>query len=465
LAAHLRKLGRQNPLANDALEIWSAAVRRVLPSVAIPSAIQPADHGLVIGGRFFPRHQFSRLHAFGAGKAGAAMAVELERVLRDSPYWDDLGGRVNVPEHPAGLPPTEKIVLDPVRPARHNFPTLAARDATGRMIADLSRLDDTTLALGLFSGGGSAMLACPRPGVDLSQLLAVTQFLHAAGATIHELNGVRSWLCADKAGGLARCCRAGRIETLLISDVVGDDLGVIASGPCHASQVSAAQAAAVLKHSADRAADIPAEVSQALQFLEQLAALGAAHPPLGDHVRNNLVATNAMALEAASEKARELGYRVVDCGSANEGDAYRGGREFANLCQEHRSESSRTCILSGGEPVLALNPCRPPGCRGGRNQAWALAAIDELCHERRIGLAGIAILAGGTDGEDGPCDVAGAVATQEVIEVARELGLHSDDFIRDNNEYAFFERTGGHLDTGGGTDTNVGDIRVACVGG
>jgi glycerate-2-kinase len=463
-SAKIRKLEQRNPLANDALAIWSAGTARVLPQNVIPGSIEVTADGLRVAGRLLPASKFSQVYVFGAGKAGAAMAVEVEKTLVDSRYWGALRGSVNVPDDPSGLPQTRKIKLETARPAGHNLPTLAARDATRRMLGDLETLDEATIALGLFSGGGSALLVCPRDGIEFEQLLAVTQFLQNAGATIHELNAVRSWLCQVKAGGLAHLCTAGRIETLIISDVVGDDLSVIASGPCHSSSVSAQQAYDIFKHFIDDAHDdISADLHAAQEVVRQLASDDQQHPALGDHVRNNLIATNGTALAAAEQKADQLGYRVVSRGSANQGDAYSGGRQFANFCQELRELGGRWCVTSGGEPTLAVNPHRPAGCRGGRNQAWALAALDELWQVRGCDLTGLAILSGGTDGEDGPCDVAGAVVTQEVLESARAKTLTPVDYLRHNNEYAFFASTTGHLDTAGHTHTNVSDLRVACI--
>jgi len=463
--ARLRSLDPGNQQADDALAIWSAGTARVLPQSVIPGSIAVTGDGLVVAGRLFPLAEYSQVYVFGAGKAGAAMAVEVEKTLRNSRSWGGLGGRVNVPDDLKGLPRTDKIALQVARPAGYNFPTKAGEAATRRMLEELSSLDHDTIALGLISGGGSALLVSPRDdGVSLEHLLAVTQFLQTAGATIHELNSVRSWLCQVKAGGLARMCKAGRIETLIISDVVGDDLSVIASGPCRASDISAQQAYEILKHFIDDARfEIAREVVESLEHIGNLARTGAVHSPLGNHVRNNLIATNALALDASRLKAEELGYCVVMRGSTNQGDAYEGGRHFANHCQELRKRGGRTCVISGGEPTLVLNPQRSAGSRGGRNQAWALAALDELWQIRELDLEGMAILAGGTDGEDGPCDVAGAIVTPEVLNQARDRNLNPAPFLENNNEYAFFTQVGGHLDTGGGTDTNVYDVRVACI--
>ncbi len=452
--------------ARDAVTIWSAGVAAVLPANVVGGSLVVTGQGLTIAGQLLAHEQIENVYVFGAGKAGAAMTVAVERVLRESPYWGSLRGRVNVPGVDGQLPATEKIVLEVARPTGRNLPTEAGRRATARMLDDLARLDRKTLALGLISGGGSALLVQPREGVSLEELVAVTKFLQEAGATIHELNGVRSWLSVEKAGGLARLCTAGRVETLIISDVVGDDLGVIASGPCYSSDVTARQAYDWLAHDVDATKGFVAtDLSESLDFLGRLASAGATHPPVGKHVRNNLIATNAVAMEAARQKAQVLGYRVVMRGSANQGDAYAGGREFANFCQGLRKQSGRWCVLSGGEPTLAVNPGRPTGCRGGRNQAWALAALDELANVRGLDLAGLAILSGGTDGEDGPCDVAGAVASLEVLAAARAQQLDLRQFLLNNDEYAFFARTGGQLSTGGGTGTNVADLRVACLEG
>jgi len=247
---------------------------------------------------------------------------------------------------------------------------------------------------------------------------------------------------------------------LIISDVIGDPLDTIASGPTVEDLSTPADALAVLSKYSRQYDDVPASV---LQYLTKQSQKGEPAQPIPKRVHNYVIGNNRVALTAAATKAQQLGYAVHDLGSDNQGVAREIGQELAELCRTVRDEgqpiAAPACMLSGGEPVVHLAATDEPR-KGGRNQELVLAGLRHLCDD---GMERIVLLSGGTDGEDGPTDAAGAFADSQVLEVARAKHLNADDFLAINNSYPFFEQAGGLLKTGP-THTNVMDLRVALIG-
>jgi hydroxypyruvate reductase len=303
------------------------------------------------------------------------------------------------------------------------------------------------------------LLPAPAEGISLEDKQAVTRVLMHSGATIDELNCVRKQLSRIKGGQLARATSAGYVISLIISDVIGDPLDVIASGPTVADPSSPADALKVLrKYATD--ADIPRSV---IDYLDRSPDLSNAVHSGESAVSHHVIGNNSTALEAATRRAAELGYRVHSLGSENGGEAREVGQQLAARCLAIRDEgqpiAAPACVLSGGEPVVHLVATVLPR-KGGRNQEVATAALEQLWDD---GLREIVVLAGGTDGEDGPTDAAGGVVDADVLASARQQELCPADFLAVNNTYPFLESTGGLLVTGP-THTNVMDLRVALVG-
>jgi glycerate-2-kinase len=310
------------------------------------------------------------------------------------------------------------------------------------------------LCIVLVSGGGSALLPDPIEGVKLADKLAVTRFLSAAGAPIEELNTVRKQLSRIKGGNLARACRAGRLIALVISDVPGDPLDLIASGPTVADSSTPADAVRLLERYGARDSGISARVFEAL-------ARRAGQPiaPINCQVTNLVIGNNLSAVRAAASQAEALGYSTTFSSSkTSEGAAEQIGRQLADRAQAMRAGPGPDCLVSGGEPTVKLIDAERRGA-GGRNQQLVLAAVERLWDD---GAQGILILSGGTDGEDGPTDAAGAFADGEVMAAAARLGLNATDYLSRNDAYHFFEPLGALLKTGP-TDTNVCDLRVVLV--
>jgi hydroxypyruvate reductase/glycerate 2-kinase len=435
-------------LADDALAVWRAGVDAVRPGPLLASAWPTLPAEVKAGLAAAPR-----VFVVGAGKAGTGMAAALEAQFGAG--VNRLNGLVNVPE--GTTRPLARIRLHPARPAGSNHPTAAGVAGADEMLALLASAGPEDVAICLLSGGGSALLPAPGAGITLDDKQTVTKLLHACGATIREMNAVRKHLSRVKGGRLARAFRGKRLVTLIISDVVGDPLDVIASGPTAPDPTTFADSVAVLDKYGltDR---VPAAVLELLRagLRGEIPETPKTLPPA---VSNVIIGSNATALAAATGTAAARGYRVLDLGPFVEGETKEVAVVLAGIVRSIRGRgepvASPACVLVGGETTVTLGP--NPG-KGGRNQEFVLAVADKLGD----GMAGVCVLSGGTDGEDGPTDAAGAVATAETLARAAALGLDPADHLRRHDAYPFFDATGGLVRTGL-TGTNVMDVRVILV--
>ncbi len=436
-------------LAEQARSIWRAAVDAVRPGPLVVRALCDATDPLVAAVRSAPR-----VVVVGAGKAGADMAAAVEEAFADR--LDRVAGWVNVPE---GAERTlRRITLHPARPAGVNEPTAAGVAGTEAMLELLRSAGPDDAAVCLLSGGGSALLPAPVEGVSLADKLAVTKLLHRSGAAIHEMNAVRKHLSRVKGGRLAEAFTGRGLLSLIVSDVVGDPLDVIASGPTAADPSTFADALAVLDRFGPRDR-VPRTVLTHLERGVRGEVLETPkRPPVG--VTNRVLASNAVALAAAEGRAAALGYRVVNLGPFVEGETREVATALAGVVRSVRDGGKPVpppaCVLVGGETTVTLGDS--PG-KGGRNQEFTLALMAKLGAD---GMRGVAVLSGGTDGEDGPTDAAGAYADADTLDRAARLGVSAADHLRTHDAYAFFDRAGGLLRTGL-TGTNVMDVRVVLV--
>lgn len=441
-------------LRSDLLAIWRAGLEAVDSGRLMRAAVAVAGRRLSIAGESIDLDQVVRIAVVGAGKAGAGMSAALEEILGpDLMREKQLAGWVNVPADCVRR--LERIHLHPARPAGSNEPTPEGFAGSLRILEIVSQLGPRDLCICLISGGASALLPAPIEGVSLDQKLAVTRLLAAGGANIRELNTVRKQLSRIKGGRLAAACGAGRLTTLIISDVLGDPLDVIGSGPTVPDSSTAAEAAEILRryggqeHEAVRACIAHLEEAPRHSTETRCA------------LRHAIIGNNAVAVAAAERRALELGYPTqASAATQLEGEAEPIGRELAEQALRLRASPGRHCIVSGGEPVVRLADDSIRGL-GGRNQQLALAAAQRLWNEDS---RGIAILSGGTDGEDGPTDAAGAWIDAEALDRARRLKLDPADYLARNDAYRFFEQLGALLRTGP-THTNVCDLRVAVIDG
>ena len=440
---------------NDAMAIWSAGVAAVNSAELVRTAVCRSENRLEICGEVYEIDSIRRIVVVGAGKAGAGMALGLESALGSDLVHTKVEGWINVPAD--CVRPLQKIRLHDARPAGVNEPTQQGVEGSERMLEMVAGLQSDDLCIVLLSGGGSALMPLPVPGISLADKLTVTRLLSRGGASIHELNAVRKRISRIKGGGLIRAAKAGRIVTLVISDVVGDPLDVIASGPTMCDDGTAEEALTILERFTGREGEssVPASVWNELR--RQAQSYGSVNQPVIS-CRNCIIGNNETALQAAIDRANRLGYEVRSLGSDRQGVAREIGGELAKLSQNTGSTSQPVCWIGGGEPVVQLAPTSRPR-KGGRNQEVALAA---LCHLWNQNLTGIAILSGGTDGEDGPTDAAGAICSEQVRDAARAAGLEPFDALAINDSYTFFAAAGGLLKTGP-TNTNVMDLQVVVV--
>jgi glycerate 2-kinase len=440
-------------LRGDAERIWRAGVAAVLPERLIPENVHVDGDWLVVGDEVLDLRRVGRIAIVGAGKAAGAMAVALETIWGPQLLDEkNVVGWINVPAD--CVTPTQRVHLHAARAPGVNEPSAEGVEGTRRILEIVSSLGRDDLCFCLLTGGGSALMPAPVPETSLGSKIRVTRLLSGAGANIEQLNIVRQNLSMVKGGGLARACRAGRLITLLISDVLGDPLDLIASGPTVQSKSTAADAIGVLeKFQLIEDASLSAIVSYLRSRVTQRAKPQAAIAA-GNHL---ILGNNATAVDGAGVEAEGLGYsHAMIAATQSEGAAEDVGRHLANMALHMRGNSGPDCLISGGEPTVTLVDERRRG-RGGRNQQLALAALAELgdCE-------GICLLSGGTDGEDGPTDAAGAIVTSEVVRAAATAKLDPSDFLVRNDAYTFFQKCGGLLITGP-TQTNVCDLRVLVV--
>lgn len=395
---------------------------------------------------------YRHVHVVGMGKAALAMASVVERRLGDR----IARGAVVVPHgYPLSLP--ERFVRPErieVMEAGHPIPDLDSERAAHRMlsVADLCGEDD--LLIVLISGGGTALCASFVDPISLEEAQVVFRMLLHAGADIHEMNAVRKHLSKIGGGHLAEAAYPAEVVSLVISDVTGDELSVIASGPTVPDPTTFQDAIDVL-HRYGLWEEVPASIRNRLETGSRDKELENPKPGhmIFDRIRNVLIGSNRTALEAAREEARRRGYETQVQEEYVDGEAREAGSKFANQLKEIESENP-VCFLSGGETTVTV---RGNG-KGGRNMEFTLSAILALDEVLRP----LAVLGGGTDGIDGPTDAAGACATQDTLRLARKEGVLPERCLSNNDAYTFFERAGGLVITGP-THTNVMDIQIGLI--
>ncbi|XZE52637.1 glycerate kinase type-2 family protein [Planctomycetaceae bacterium SH139] len=486
---------------DDALAIWQAGVSGVLADTLVENQIAlhgtGADAALLIGDAYLPVSELDRLVVVGAGKAGAAMVRGLQRALcraaKNQPQLGNLvvTGLISVPagtellsdspDDLLALFPHYQLELAAGRPAELNEPTAAGVQLSKRMLALVGECGPRDACLVLLSGGGSALLPLPKAGISLEDKLRVIQHLSAAGANIESLNVVRKHLSDIKGGKLAAACRANWLVTLVISDVLGDPLDLIASGPTVPDQSTPRDALDVLTEF-DPEKTLPESVYRLISEENDATSPSIAQhslpPNMSTHETSptqesptqeswvHVIGNNPLAVDIAGMEAERRGYsHIMNSATRSEGSAEAVGRQIAELALtflHDKSVDSPDCYISGGEPVVTLAPAEIRG-RGGRNQQLVLAALARFQQEplevQNMLRANFVLFSAGTDGEDGPTDAAGAWLDDQVWSRAEQLNLDVADYLRRNDAYHFFQQTGGLIKSGP-TGTNVCDLRV-----
>ena len=390
--------------------------------------------------------RFRKIYVVGAGKAGASMAQAAERVLGKR----IAAGLINVKYgHVARL---RRIELNE---CGHPVPDARGVEGAERIAQIAAAAERDDLVLCLISGGGSALLPLPAAPVTLEEKQAVTRLLLDCGANIHEINTVRKHISAIKGGQLARLAAPAALESLLLSDVIGDDLDVIGSGPTAPDVSTFASAKAILARYGIYAR-VPASVRERLEQGARGDIPETPKPgdPIFQRVRNTVVGSSRLALDAAARRAREFGFRTLILASGIQGETRDVARMHAAIAREiveaGRPLKPPACLITGGETTVTI---RGKGL-GGRNQEFVLAAAIDIA-----GLRDTVVLSGGTDGTDGPTDAAGAIADGETLRRKPDALPYLDR----NDSYRYFEALGDLLITGP-TNTNVMDVRIVLVG-
>ena len=432
-------------LSKQALRILNAALKAADPTEAVLRHVRLNGETLIAGQQRYSLKEFRNVYVIGAGKAVGAMALAIQQVLGNRIS----GGFLNVKSAPKTLLRRFRLME-----CGHPIPDINGEKGA-KCIAEIARSaqrDD--LVVCLISGGASALMPLPAPPVALEQKRETTQLLLNCGAGIHEINCIRKHISLVKGGQLARLAYPATVLTLILSDVIGDDLDVIGSGPTVPDRSTFADARAILEKYGIQN-KVPREVR------ERLSAKGEETPKPGDkvfkRVQNLIAGSNRLAVDAAAVEARALGYNTMVLSTFIEGETRDVARVHAAIAKEIRAAGNPlkppACVISGGETTVTI---RGKGL-GGRNQEFALAAAIDIA-----GLKNVLILSAGTDGIDGPTDAAGAFVDGTTLARARAAGMDATRFLVNNDSYHFFERLGNLIKTGP-TGTNVADIRLILV--
>jgi glycerate 2-kinase len=419
-------------LRAHALDIFHAALAASDPATAIRSALRSRSFD-----------DFRNVWLVGGGKASAQMAAAVEEVL---------GSRVTggvIATKDGHLAPVARVLL---RECSHPVPDERGVAAAAEVLEIARNAGEGDLVICCLSGGASALLPLPAEGITLADKQETTRLLLATGANIHEINAVRKHLSSIKGGLLAAAAYPARVLSLILSDVIGNDLDVIGSGVTAPDFSTYARAIEVLRKYGilDR---VPQAVRTRLTSGNAPETPKAGHPAF-ERTENVIVGSGDLALTAAAERARTLGYEPMVLSSFIEGETRDVARVHAAIAKEIRAfgrpSKAPACVISGGETTVTL---RGNG-KGGRNQEFVLAAAIDIA-----GMPEVCILSAGTDGTDGPTDAAGAICDGETV----HRGPDAPSFLANNDAYRYFERLDDLVKTGP-TGTNVMDVRIVLVG-
>jgi glycerate 2-kinase len=426
--------------------IFAAALKAVSPCDAAAGYCRDIE-------RLYRTGNFNRLIVTGFGKAVCPMAKAVEDCLTDIIRE---GIIITKYDHCGEYTPKQIRIVE----AGHPLPDKNGLNGTEEIINLLKTADDKTLVICLISGGGSALLVAPYPGITLDEKQRTTDLLLKAGADISELNTVRKHISKIKGGRLAEIAYPARIKSLILSDVIGDRLDVIASGPTSPDKTTYEDALKVIeKFSVSDG--IPPNVLDILHrgLLGLIPETPKENSIIFRSVENIIIGSNRKALEAAETKADELNFQAKIMSAEIMGEARDVGRRLAKTALEIRDTSGtndgkKTCIISGGETTVTV---RGAGI-GGRNMELALAFAIEI-----EGSDGITLLSAGTDGTDGPTDAAGAIVDGATTKKAKSIGLDPCEYLENNDSYNFFRQIDALFITGP-TGTNVMDIQIMVIG-
>jgi len=437
-------------MRQDAMSIFDTAVKAVDAEGCVRRFVSLAGDTLRVGDRTYDLNAFDRVLVVGAGKASVRMGVALESILGDR-----LSGGVVNTKYGHSEPLAHIRIVE----CGHPVPDEAGVAGTRRILDLLARADERTLVIGLISGGGSALMPAPTAGITLEEKQETTRLLLGCGANIVELNAIRKHLSAVKGGGLARAAFPASVVALMLSDVIGDPLDVIASGPT-VPDTSTFKTCLEILEKYELVDKLPAAVRGRFEAGLKGEIPDTSKP--GDEAlgrcQNLVVGSNGLAVASAGARAGELGYRTLVLSSRVEGEAREVVHVYTAIAKEIVTTkapiAAPACVIAGGETTVTV---RGKG-KGGRNQELVLSGAMQLAGWDRV-----VLFSGGTDGTDGPTDAAGAVADGKTIARAEAAGMSAVSFIKNNDAYPFFAALDDLVMTGP-TGTNVADVAFVMVG-
>ena len=470
-------------LRKEAEQIFSSAVAAAQPYAAVSSRLS-LDNDILTVKRSFGAQRggdaeellinmrdFERVQIVGFGKATPQMAAACRHIFSNLPNVDIEGHIVTKHDHAHGadLGDGENGSEASISwtEASHPIPCQSGVEGTEKIVELLEGAGENTLCVVCVSGGGSALLVRPAEGITLGDLQATNKALLNCGATIQETNEFRKHLSIVKGGQLSRIAQPATVISLILSDVIGDPLDVIASGPT-VPDLSTFSDCLSLVEKYSLKDHLPSPVLQRLRLGEKKEIPETAKPGDSCFEKSHtcLIGNNAMAVDAAEKRARELGFDTLVLSSSVEGEAREVGKLFTSIMREvvmfgrPLPAAPGCCIIAGGETTVTI---KGDG-KGGRNQEMALAAAKGLS-DMNVSEEGFecAFLAGGTDGTDGPTDAAGGIVDQNTTSRAQAKGLNIDEYLNRNDSYNFFSKLGDGLIKTGPTGTNVADISLMMV--
>src|SRR5688572_2847511 len=435
-------------LRQDAREIFNAALTAADAAKAVSRHLKVAGDAIDIAGRLYSLRSYKRLFVIGAGKGSAPMCRALVELIGDWLY----GGTI-IAKYGYAVAMKKIAIIE----AGHPIPDENGLRATERIVRLLRQTRSDDLVINLISGGGSALLCSPADGISFHEKQEITRRLLSCGAPIGEINAIRKHISKVKGGRLAGLAYPSTLISLILSDVVGDSISDIASGPTAADPSTFSECQAILdryKLRTEKAVSIARFIDKgSAREIEETPKPG---DPIFNNVMNVVVGSNRLAVIAAKEQAERLGYSVKVIDKLAEGEATELAVAHAAIAKKiyHSGTVRRpACVISGGEATVTL---RGDGL-GGRNQEFALATALEI-----DGLDGVVALIGGTDGSDGPTEAAGGIVDGGTVRRGETKGLDARDYLSRNDSYHYLNATDDLLVTGP-TFTNVMDLRLFII--
>ena len=436
-------------LKKDCLTIFEAGIKAVNPYQAVKHHLKGEGDFLYLPNHTFNLSAFKNIYVIGAGKASAYMAVALEEILGER-----LKGGLIIVKYGHGAHLKKVKIIE----AGHPIPDENGLCGARALVTLAQGFAKEDLVFCVISGGGSALLPLPVGGISLKEKQDTTKALLRCGAPIHEINSIRKHLSQIKGGGLARVVYPATLVSLIISDVIGNELGVIASGPTVADTSTFFECRKILERY-HLLSSIPRAVRShilkgAREKIQETPKPGSA---IFKKTINQIIGSNIQCLEAAEKKAKEMGYNTLLLSSFVQGETREVAKMQAAILKEVITSGQPiprpACVISGGETTVTIHGKG----KGGRNQEFALACGIEIA-----GLKGTAVFSAGTDGTDGPTDAAGAYADWKMAGRAKKLGLDPYRYLDNNDSFHFFEQLNDLIITGP-TKTNVMDLMLLLI--